>query len=176
MSKDHKKIEGIFMKCYEENSDALFRYCYFQVSNREVATDLLQDTFTKTWVYLKDGKEVDNLRAFLYKVAKNLIIDYRRKKKSYSLDAITDTGVEFRGEKDESEEAMQNSDKDFVLGKLEELDPDDREILSMRYINEMSIKEIADTLDMTANNVSVKIHRAVEKMKEVLREYYEIKK
>jgi phosphoribosylaminoimidazole-succinocarboxamide synthase len=68
----------------------------------------------------------------------------------------------------------ENFDKEFLVAKLEKLDPDDREILSMRYINEMSIKEISDTLDMTANNVSVKIHRATQKMKKVLEDYYEL--
>lgn len=173
MAEEHDKIQAIFMKSYEENSDALFRYCYFQTSNRDVATDILQDTFTKTWIYLSEGKEVDNLKAFFYKVAKNLIIDYRRKKKSYSLDAITETGVDF-ADKDEEEETANNFDKEFVVGKLNKLDDTDREILTMRYVNEMSIKEIAETLDMTANNVSVKIHRAVEKMKKVLEDYYEI--
>ncbi len=170
--RDSKKIEGIFLSCYEENSDALFRYCYFQTSNREVALDLLQDTFTKTWQYLQEGKQVDNLKAFLYKVAKNLIIDYRRKKKSYSLEAITDTGVDFKTEVEEAEMIADNFDKDFVIGKLALLEENHREILTMRYVNEMSIKEIADTLDETPNNVSVKIHRAVEKMKGLLAQYY----
>jgi RNA polymerase sigma-70 factor (ECF subfamily) len=170
MSEEQLKIEAIFMKSYEEHADAILRYCVFQTSNREVALDILQDTFTKTWMYLKDGKEIDNIKAFLYKVAKNLIIDYRRKKKTYSLDAITETGVDFASA-DEEADATDNFDKAFVVGKLEKLDPDDREILTMRYVNEMSIKEIAETLDLTANNVSVKIHRAVEKMKKVLDDY-----
>lgn len=171
--KDGKKIEKVFLSCYEEHSDALFRYCYFQTSNREVATDLLQDTFTKTWQYLSEGKQIDNIKAFLYKVAKNLIIDYRRKKKSYSLEAITETGVDFKTEVSEEEMVSDNFDKDFVVSKLELLEDDHREILTMRYINEMSIREIADTLDQTPNNVSVRIHRAVEKMKVILEKYYE---
>ena len=161
------------MKCYEEHSDAILRYCHFQTSNREVALDLVQDTFMKTWGYLSEGKEIDNIKAFLYKVAKNLIIDYRRKKKSYSLDAITETGIEF-SEGDESEDATKKFDKEFVLSQLEKLDPDSQEILTMRYINEMSIKEIAEATDLTPNNVSVKIHRSIGKMKQVLKEYYEI--
>lgn len=172
MSGEHEKIEAIFMKSYDEHADAILRYCVFQTSNREVALDILQDTFTKTWMYLKDGKEIDNIKAFLYKVAKNLIIDYRRKKKTYSLDAIIETGVDFAGGNEE-ENAANNFDKEFVVGKLDKLPEDDREILTMRYVNEMSIKEIADTLDLTTNNISVKIHRAVEKMKKVLDDYYE---
>lgn len=173
MSKEHEKIQEVFMKCYEEHSDALFRFCYFQVSNREVATDILQDTFTKTWVYLKDGKKIDNLKAFLYKVAKNLIIDYRRKKKSTSLDAITETGIDFKGEEDIVENITHEADKEFIVKQLDKLEEKDKDILTMRYVNEMSIKEIADILDMTTNNVSVKIHRAVEKMKDILKEHYE---
>lgn len=173
MAEEHDKIQAIFMKSYEENSDALFRYCYFQTSNKEVAKDILQDTFTKTWIYLSGGNEVDNLKAFFYKVAKNLIIDHRRKKKAHSLEAITETGIDFESE-DEEERATENSDKEFVVTKLEKLDPEDREILSMRYINEMSIREISNALDMTPNNVSVKIHRATQKMKKVLEDYYEL--
>jgi RNA polymerase sigma-70 factor (ECF subfamily) len=161
------------MKSYEEHSDAILRYCHFQTSNREVALDLVQDTFMKTWSYLQGGNEVDNVKAFLYKVAKNLIIDYRRKKKSYSLDAITETGIEF-SEGDESEDATNKFDRQFVLSQLEKLDPDAREILTMRYVNEMSIKEIAEATDLTPNNVSVKIHRSIDKMKLVLKDFYEL--
>ncbi len=172
MSEEHAKIEEIFMKCYEEQSDALFRFCYFQVSNREVATDILQDTFTKTWIYLKDGKKIDNLKAFLYQVAKNLIIDYRRKKKAVSLEAITETGIEFKEDDDLKEKIFHEDEKGFVLDKISQLDEEDREILTLRYVNEMSIKEISETLGITTNNTSVKIHRAVEKMKDILEKYY----
>ena len=169
--KDHGKIKEIFMKSYEDHSDAILRYCHFQTSNREVAVDMVQDTFMKTWSYLSDGKDVDNIKAFLYKVAKNLIIDYRRKKKSVSLESITDTGVEFAD--DSPPDVDTEFDKVFVLKRLEELDEEAREIITMRYINEMSIKEIAEASDMTTNNVSVKIHRSIEKLRKVIKENYD---
>lgn len=171
--KDHIEIQEIFMKCYEDHSDAILRFCHFQTSNREIALDLVQDTFMKTWGYLSEGKDIDNIKAFLYKVAKNLIIDYRRKKKTYSLDAITETGIEFAGE-DEAEAGELEFDKKFVIDKLSELDDDAREMLTMRYVSELSIKEIAEAMDMTPNNVSVKIHRSIDKLKTILKDYYEI--
>lgn len=171
MPKEHNEIKEIFMKSYEEHSDAILRYCHFQTSNREIAIDLVQDTFMKTWGYLSDGKDIDNIKAFLYKVAKNLIIDYRRKKKTFSLDAIMETGVEFAGD-DGTDDAILEFDKKFVIGKLEELDEEAREMLTMRYVNELSIKEISEATGMTANNVSVKIHRSIDKLKSILKEYY----
>lgn len=171
MSKDRIEIQEIFMKSYEDHSDAILRFCHFQTSNREVAVDLVQDTFMKTWGYLSEGKDIDNIKAFLYKVAKNLIIDYRRKKKTYSLDAITETGVEFAGD-DEREVGELEYDKKFVIERLEELDEESREMLTMRYVNELSIKEISEATGMTPNNVSVKIHRSIDKLKKIMKEYY----
>ena len=83
---DNILIEQKFLKAYDEYSDAIFRHCYFRVSDREKAKDLTQDTFTKTWEYVLKNGEVTDLRAFLYKVANNLIIDTYRKKKEDSLD------------------------------------------------------------------------------------------
>ncbi len=160
------------MKSYEEHSDAILRYCHFQTSNRQIAIDMVQDTFMKTWSYLSDGNSVDNVKAFLYKVAKNLIIDYRRKKKSVSLDAITETGVEFASDM-EPPDPDAGFDREFVLTKLAELDEDAREMLIMRYVNEMSIREIADATELTPNNVSVRIHRSIEKLKSIVKETYE---
>ena len=77
------KIKEIFMQSYEEFSDAIFRYALFQTSNKETALDIAQDTFTKTWQYLQKGEEIENIRAFLYRVARNatsLSITVARKK------------------------------------------------------------------------------------------------
>lgn len=80
--------EREFTQAYEEHADALFRHCYFRVSNRERALELTQEAFMKTWDSVAQGKEINNYRAFLFRVLNNLIIDEYRKKKSTSLDAL----------------------------------------------------------------------------------------
>ena len=70
------ELEQKFNELYENNADSVFRLCLFKTSNREVALDLSQDIFTKTWGYLAVGNEVENLRAFLFTVARNRIKDY----------------------------------------------------------------------------------------------------
>ncbi len=166
-----KKIEKIFMESYDDFSDAIFRYAVFQTSNREVALDIAQDTFIKTWQYLQKGEEVDNIKAFLYRVAKNLIIDYRRKKKSSSLDEIMESGIDFQTDENIEEEKQNEFETKEVLQTIDKIDEKYREILIMRYVEEMSIKEISDTTGMTQNHVSVMIHRGIDKLKKLLKDY-----
>ena len=174
MKETNNKTEKVFMESYEEFSDAIFRYALFQTSNKETALDITQDTFIKTWQYLQKGAEVENIKAFLYRVAKNLIIDHRRKKKSSSLDQILEAGVDFTEEENVLEEKEKDfekaQDKERVLKAIEKIDEKYKEILLMRYIEEMSIKEIGDILDKSQNHVSVMLHRGVEKLKKLLKE------
>ena len=80
--------EERFLKAFNEFNDALFRHAFLRVSNREKAIDLVHDTFTKVWAYLRKGHQVDNFRPFLYKVLNNLVIDEYRRRKESSLDAL----------------------------------------------------------------------------------------
>lgn len=160
-----EKIKEQYLNHYDEYADALYRFFVFQTSNSDIASDLLQDTFMKTWEYITQGKPIKNLRAFLYRVARNTLTDYRRKKKAHSLEAITETGVDFESEVDILEEHIHKDDAKFVLQSLEILDEDSKELISLRYIEEMSIKEIAEIMDERPNTISVKIHRTVEKLK-----------
>lgn len=161
-------LNEYFGESYEEFSDAIFRYCYFQTGKREKALDLTQDTFIKTWEYLSSGKEVENLRAFLYKVARNLIIDYRRKKKSESLDLLRESGFDVTSKEGELEIREDAFDTEVALEKIEELSSKYREVIILRYIEDMSVKEIASTLGESENNISVRIYRGVEKLKKIL--------
>ncbi|MDX1608333.1 MAG: sigma-70 family RNA polymerase sigma factor [Candidatus Spechtbacterales bacterium] len=160
-----KEIEKKYLNIYEKQSDAIFRHCYFRVSNRELALDIMQETFTKTWKYLADGGEIKNIKAFLYKVANNMIIDHYRKKKATSLENITEQGVQFAiagGEKS----IKRHVDKELALQYMENLDDAYRQVLLMRYVDDMKVKDIAKILNETENAISVRIHRGIKKIKE----------
>jgi RNA polymerase sigma factor (sigma-70 family) len=164
MSKEnHTNKEAEFLKAYEAYNDAIFRYCLFQTSNREKAIDTTQDTFSKTWEYMAEGHTIDNIRAFLYKTAKNLIIDGRRKKKATSLDDLLDDG--FDAPFDDRETHMARLDGEKAIALVGELDENYRESLTLRYIEDLTIKEIAETLGESENTISVRIHRGLEKLK-----------
>src|SRR3989344_7619964 len=90
--------EQQFTKAYKDHADALFRYCYLRVSDRELAKDLLQNVCFRAWQYIKKGGVVNNMKAFLFTTARNLVIDEYRKKKTVSLDALSDEGFDVRSD------------------------------------------------------------------------------
>lgn len=160
-----RKHEAAFVEAYDLYADAIFRYCYFRVKDRERAKDLMQETFTKTWAYLMTGKKIENLRAFLYKVARNASLTELSRAKTKSLDALfEETGYDPADERTPSpSEAAEHA---LVMRLLDELDDASRETMILRYGNGLPVKEIAELKNEEPNAVSVRIHRALKVLKE----------
>lgn len=156
-----------FITLYDEMADQLFRHCFFKVSNRELALDIVQETFTRTWEYIASGKEVNNVKGFLFKVANNLIIDEYRKKKVVSLETLQEQSG-FDAPVQDHKKTIFNVEVDTVLTHINKLDEKYREVILMRYVNDYSPKEIASILGESENAVSVRINRGIKKVQEML--------
>lgn len=163
-----------FGEAYERYSDELFRHCTIRLSDRERALELTQETFVRAWQYIQRGEEVRELRPFLYRTLRNLIIDEYRKHKTTSLEAMVDPegeGVEHLLPPDETntlESAITRFDGVRALERLKELPDNYREVLVMRYVEGLSPGEIAQSIGETENAVSVRIHRGLKKLKQLL--------
>ena len=157
-----------FVALYDEMADQLFRHCFFKLSNRELALDLVQETFARTWEYIAAGKEVKNIKGFVFKVANNLIIDEYRKKKAVSLEALQES-TGFDAPLNEHKKTIFSVEVDTVLVHINKLDPKYKDVILMRYINDYSPKEIAQILGESENAVSVRINRGIKKVQEMLK-------
>lgn len=155
-----------FISLYDEMADQLFRHCFFKISSRELALDLVQETFTRTWEYIASGKEVKNVKGFLFKVANNLIIDEYRKKKSVSLDTLQEAG--FDAPVADHHKTIFNVEVDTVLSYVNKLDHKYKDVILMRYVKDFSPKEIAKILGESENAVSVRINRGLKKVQQML--------
>jgi RNA polymerase sigma-70 factor, ECF subfamily len=160
-------LEEEFLQAYDAYSDAIFRHCYYRLFDRERAKDVMQDTFVRTWEYLQKGEKVDNIRALLYRIANNLIIDFVRKKKETSLDAMQEEGFDPATDDDMSRTA-ERLDGAQAIEALQQLDDVHREVLVLRYVNGLQPAEIAEITGETANTVSVRIHRGLGKLRVLL--------
>ena len=166
--KSAPNIKKIVHEAYERHADALFRYCLVNIRDREASRDIVQDTFIKTWEYLSRSEDkIDNMQAFLFRVAKNTLIDYTRKKKSGSLDELMDDGFEPTSSFSEKEDKERHLDARRALETISQLDIQYREVLTLRYVEDMAVKEIADLLGEKENTVSVRIHRGISLLKDI---------
>ncbi len=165
MSKD-KENTRLFLKWYEEYSDGLFRYCFFKIGDREHSLEIIQDVFARLWQTIQKGNILDNPKAFLYTSARNSVIDWYRKKKPVSLDALDEVGFEVPSS-DYSSVDMDKMEASRVIKKADELEEMYREVIILRFVNDLSVAEIAELLGEKENNISVRIHRALDKLKKL---------
>lgn len=155
---DDNDMETQFIAAYDAYADAIFRHCFFRVSDREKAKDLMQETFMHAWSSLTRGTQIQNLRAFLYRTAHNLVIDEYRKKKTISLDTMAEEG--FDPSENPTDRTHAELDVRLILTHLKDLKAEYRDVLVMRYLDGMSPGEIAEVFGVTENVVSVRLHRA----------------
>ncbi|MBI4085453.1 MAG: RNA polymerase sigma factor [Candidatus Liptonbacteria bacterium] len=167
-----RKEKDKFLEIYDSYSDAIYRHCYFRVFSKERAEELVQETFVRAWQYIAGNKDIENMRALLYRIATNLIIDDSRKRKEESLEAMIENEIiDEPGDKGHID-MERNVLWKQVFEEMKALDNDDRQVLIMRFVDDLDPREIAEILETSANNVSVRINRAVKKLKTKINESY----
>lgn len=166
------KREKQFLQAHKKYADDIYRHCYFRVYNKELAEDLTQETFIKTWKYIIVGQEIKNIKAFLYKVALNLVIDHSRKKKeifSDNIEDIKETGHSVRLSNMEAD-ILNKLEVGEIVKLLDLLSESQRQVVAMRYIDELSPVEIAEILGESASAVSVRINQGMARLRKIIKE------
>ena len=144
--------EKNFLQLYEDFAEPVVRHCYFRLSNRE---------------QLVSGEKIMNLKAFVYRVANNLIIDNYRKKKDSSLDELQAGG--FDPGVDDHENIMSMIAGKELVQLLDGLDDKYRQVIVMRYVDDLAPREIAGIVGETENTVSVRLHRGLHKERDLIK-------
>jgi RNA polymerase sigma-70 factor (ECF subfamily) len=175
--------ENRFIEIYNQFADDIFRFCMVRLRDREKALDATQDVFFKLWNQYKRNRDkiesIDNIKAFLFTITRNTIIDATRKKSSIPFSFLIDQFSEessvvdpigFRDTTINPEQRLQMSEITEHLGKL---DLHHREILILKFIHDMSIPDIASILGISENTTSVRIHRALDHARKKLSYLYE---
>jgi RNA polymerase sigma-70 factor, ECF subfamily len=166
-----EKLKQEFTEVYAQNSDALFRFCFTRVSQRELSLELTQEAFTRLWARMAEGREVPNPRAFLYLVLRRLIIDWYRKTKTSSLDQASEEDGERAAFDPADERALEEIEAGpegrRVMALLRKLDEDHREVIHLRFVEELPPKEIAEILGITPNAASIRLTRGLEALRKL---------
>ena len=162
-----------FSKIYDMHIIEIYRFFFLRISDREKSEELASETFFKFWENNKNKPDdyIKNNRAFLYKIARNLLVDHFRKnnsqKQNISLEtfdqstnlphSLIDNSFRETFELEEKQNQIRQA-----LSKINELYAD---IIVYYFIEGLDSKEIAWILDKKENNVRVLVHRALEALK-----------
>ncbi len=138
----------------EEQYDKIYRYCYFKVHQREIAEDITQETFLR-FLESRDYVNTGKAMQYLYTIARNLCVDEYRKQKTEVLD----------------EEAVDSNAEDSMIARVSvriallELDKTDRELLLLRYVNEVPVSVICKLYGISRFAVYRRISQATKNLK-----------
>lgn len=154
--------EEVMIGAYKDHNKALLKRSFSKLDNKELSDDLVQNTFLKTWEYLLKEKKIEHVKAFLFNILNNLIIDEYRKKKPISLDVLQEGGLQIAF--DDSEDLINKADGKTAMLLIPLLKEKHRKVVSMRFEEEKTIQEIAKATLQKSNTVVVQIRRGVDEL------------
>ncbi|MDD5527840.1 MAG: RNA polymerase sigma factor [Patescibacteria group bacterium] len=169
-----KKDKNAFIAAYDLYADEIYRFAFFKVGNAEEAKDLTSAVFLKVWNYAQSQglDESQSLRAFIYKTAKHLVIDHYRQLREIETrldnaeNGLLETLTDEKQNPEQQAEIL--SDMDLVRAGLEKLKDEYRDMIIMRFVDELSFAEIAEATGKTAGTVRVQTFRALQALKDLL--------
>ena len=167
--KQKNKRDIILTMAHRNYEKGMSSYAFFKVQNSAMSKDLVQDTFIKAWKYLVRNGKIDLMKPFLYHILNQLIIDEYRKKyrknKTTSLDALMEKG--FEPGFDNSERMINTFDGKAILLLIQYLPTKYEKVVRMRYVQNLSLKEISLITGQSRNAVAVQAYRGLAKLKKL---------
>ncbi len=168
-----------FLKNYNKFKDKIFNYFFYRTGfNRELSEDLVSDVFEKA---INGVDSFDNTKEFgpwIYRIAHNHLVDYYRKdKKDLSIDALLeaeDNNIEEDinlSYKEDFEYKIDNEIlKEDLLGSINKLSKLEKEIIVLKFIDDIDYEEISKLLNKKEGTIRVMVHRTLAKLKKIIEE------
>ena len=159
--KDNKEQ---FSQIYDQYIEKIYRFVYLKVNSRETAEDLTSKVFLKGWEAFQ--KPIDNPGAFLYRIARNIVVDHYRERgrtKIVSTEAIpqvADPGTGLH------EKAVINADIELVKLAIQNIKKDYQDVIIWHYLDDMPVPDIAKAMEKPEGTIRVMLHRGLKTLKE----------
>lgn len=172
-----------FAVLVDRYKDLVFALVIRMLKHREEAEEVSQDTFIKVYKSLDSFKGDSKFSTWIYRVAYNTCLDRIKKNKKEYLNVAIDDYTEYQIKSiDNALDALISDErKEAIKECLDLLPPDDSALLTLYYFEDLSLDEIAKIVNLTSNNVKVKLFRSRKKLTSLLKarlepeiiEYYE---
>jgi len=179
--KSAQKDPDIFGQIYDIYYPKIFGYILKRTANLEIAQDICSETFLKAFSKLWQFKWKNvSFSSWLYKIATNEINQYFRKGKykSLSLDLMVNSGIEPVSQENQEREIIEAEDtlrrhKEFLIiqNKISRLNIKYQEVITLRFFEKKSVKDIAEILSKPEGTVKSLLHRAVKKLQKEMQPF-----
>lgn len=161
----------------KRHQDRVYNYILRIIKNEDTANDIFQETFVKAILTIKQGRYTENGKfpAWISRIAHNLIIDYYRQEKSENLQSADLDDVDVLNRKELCEDTIEDAIiseqiRDDVKYLINELPHLQREVLKMRYYQNLSFKEIAETTGVSINTALGRMRYAILNLRRIAAE------
>ena len=171
-----KGDQQAFAELVDLYQDKLYHMAYRMLSNRQEAEDVVQDAFLRVYKNLDRFDETLKFSTWIYRIATNLCIDRLRKRKpTYSLDAESQDYEGLDGysmipsdDKTPESELILSDTQRIIHQAMESLPPKYKSVMMLRYIQDLSLQEVGDILDMPVTTIKTRVHRGREFLRKKL--------
>lgn len=166
-----QKDQQAFAELYDAHVVPIFRFISYKVGSRSTAEDITSELFLKLWEYLitHEDEHVQSLSGLMYRMARNMIIDHYRKQGATTEQSIDDM-LHLGAPNPDVDRINVEMEAATLLSTIKTLKTEYQEVLLLRYVEELSIKEIAEVMGKKQGAVRVTLHRATKTLQELLSE------
>jgi RNA polymerase sigma-70 factor (ECF subfamily) len=160
-----------FEQVYDFYVSRIFRFIFLKIGNKENAEDLTSETFMRFWAYVRKEKiNRESAEPILYKIARNLIIDFYRKKEIITMQIDEAIANQISDEQQNFINRMINREEiREIMDALKEIKDEYQEIIILRFVEELGIDEIAEITGKSKGSVRVLSHRALKSLEKVMK-------
>ena len=172
IEKINRAIEGdkeAFSFLYELFMEQILNYFYFRTSDLQTSEDLTETLFINAWNHLPEFGKKDrgiNLRAWLFRIAHNLLVDYYRKQREES--SLDEINQKPDGSAHILEKLEKIEEQNQLKSAIRSLDERAQQVIISRFVIGMSHRETSKSLGLTENNVRIIQFRALKELREII--------
>ena len=170
-------MDSVFEELYQKYHQDVFQFLFYMVRNKEQAEDLVQEVYIRVFKSFHRFEGKSSEKTWLFSIARNVAIDFFRKQKGWKERILDKFDWSTNQVKDDypipEEVTLQNEEIQSIYKCLEYCTLDQRAVIVLRYLNDLSIAETAAALGWTESKVKTTQHRALKVLKKYMELFHE---
>ncbi len=151
---------------YNHYFEKIYRFIFYRVGHKEVAEDLTEEVFVKSFRNIKNLEQTGAFEGWLYQIARNQVIDYYRSKKTLvPLEEVENT-LEY--ETNIIDVVNLKTEQKLLVKVLKDLTPEQQMVIKLKFIEDLDNEAISHIMNKNEGAIRVIQHRAIAKLKELI--------